>query len=157
ATVDGIALRAARTIVDRSLMPVPAEVERLRLDARFYQQPAFADDPGRFFAFLDRTLPVPDVTLAPRRRPPRGAERLRLTFTSPYRPVNPAYAGAHDSFRENHTVYAELWRHRDARPRPTVIGLHGFGMGWPTLDGLALMASGLFAAGLDVALLTLPL
>src|SRR5262245_20061623 len=138
-------------------MPAPAEVGRLRREARFYQQPVFADDPGRFFAFLDGAPAVPDVTLAPRRPPARGAERLRLTFASPYRPINPAYATAHDSFRENHTVHAELWRHRHARPRPTVIGLHGFGMGWPALDGIALTASGLFAAGLDVALLTLPL
>ena len=157
ATVDGIALRAARTLVDRALMPAPAEVERLRREALFYQQQAFADDPGRFFAFLDGAPAVPDVTLARRRPPARGAERLRLTFVSPYRPVNPAYATAHDSCSENHIVYAELWRHRHARPRPTVIGLHGFGMGWPALDGLALMASGLFGAGLDVALLTLPL
>jgi dienelactone hydrolase len=157
ATVDGIALRAARTLVDRALMPAPAEVERLRREARFYQQPAFVDDPSRFFAFLDGAPAIPDVTFARLRPPARGAERLRLTFASPYRPVNPAYATAHDAFSENHIVHAELWRHRRARPRPTVIGLHGFGMGWPALDGIALMASGLFAAGLDVALLTLPL
>jgi hypothetical protein len=156
-TVDGIALRAMRTVVDRALMPAPEEIERLRREACFYQQQAFADDPGRFFAFLDAVATVPEVTLAARRPPARGEERLRLTFASPYRPVNPAYVTAHDAFSENHIVHAELWRHRHGRPRPTVIGLHGFGMGWPALDGLALMASGLFAAGLDVALLTLPL
>ena len=72
ATVDGIALRAARTLVDRALMPAPAEVERLRREALFYRQQAFADDPGRFFAFLDGAPAVPDVTLARRRPPARG-------------------------------------------------------------------------------------
>ena len=157
AAVDGFAVGTARLLVDRALMPAPDQVDTLRADARFYQQPLFADDPRRFFAFLTERPPVPDAVLRPRRPPARHAERVGVTFASPYRPVNPAYTAEHGAFRENHVVHVELWRHTHCRPRPTVIGLHGFGMGWPALDALALMAPGLFAAGLDVALLTLPL
>lgn len=156
AAVDGFAVGTARLLIDRALMPAPDEVDALRTDACFYQQPVFADDPRRFFDFLDRPHPVPDAVMMPRRPPARGAERLGVTFKSPYQPVNPAYTAEHGSLRENQVVHAELWRHQTGGPRPTVIGLHGFGMGWPALDALALMVPGLFAAGLDVALLTLP-
>jgi pimeloyl-ACP methyl ester carboxylesterase len=156
ATVDDLAVRAARILVDRALMPAPDEVETLRASARFYQEAPFADDPRRFFGFLERSCPVPEVTLAPRARVAEG-ERLAITFPSPYQPANPAYAAEFGTFAENRVVHAELWRHRDGGPRPTVIGLHGFGMGHPTLDAAAIMAPALFAAGLDVALLTLPL
>ena len=156
ATVDDLAVRAARVLVDRALMPAPDEVETLRASARFYQEAPFANDPRRFFGFLERSCPVPEVTLAPRARVADG-ERLAITFPSPYQPANPAYAAEFGTFAENRVVHAELWRHRDVGPRPTVIGLHGFGMGHPTLDAAAIMAPALFAAGLDVALLTLPL
>jgi pimeloyl-ACP methyl ester carboxylesterase len=157
ATVDDIAVRAARLLVDRALMPRPDEVEMLRASARFYQDAPFADDPRRFFGFLDASCPVPEVALARRRPVARDGERLALTFASPFRPANPAYAPEFGGFTENRIVHAELWRHSDGGSRPTVIGLHGFGMGQPRVDAAAIMAPALFAAGLDVALLTLPL
>src|SRR5205085_980553 len=40
--------------------------------------------------------------------------------------------------------------------RPTVVALHGFTMGHPAIDAYVLMASRWFAAGLDVAFVTLP-
>jgi dienelactone hydrolase len=155
-TIDGLAVRAARLLVDRALMPTPDEVEALRASAGFYEAAPFADDPRHFFRFLDGGCPVPEARLAPR-RPLAGGERLAATFPSPYRPANPAYAAEYGGFTENHVVHAELWHHRGGRPRPAVIALHGFGMGHPALDAAVLMVPALFAAGLDVALLTLPL
>jgi pimeloyl-ACP methyl ester carboxylesterase len=157
ATVDGIAVRMARLLIDRALMPAPEEVEALRASARFYQQPMFAEEPRRFFGFLDGPPCVPDVTLAPRWPSRNGGERIALTFASPYHPANPAYADEYRAVPENLVVHAELWRHGHTRGRATVIGLHGFGMGYPALDAAVLMAPALFAAGLDVALFTLPL
>lgn len=50
------------------------------------------------------------------------------------------------------------WKHADGRARPTVLLLHGFGMGAiPWIDARVLCASQWFASGIDVALLTLPL
>jgi dienelactone hydrolase len=157
AGIDSIAVRAARLLVDRALMPTPDEADALRASAGFYEAAPFADDPRRFFHFLDRSCPVPEATLTPRRPLAGDGERLSASFLSPYRPANPAYAAEYGGFTENHFVHVELWRHRDGGPRTTVIGLHGFGMGHPALDAVALMAPALFAAGLDVALLTLPL
>jgi dienelactone hydrolase len=157
AAVDGLVVRTARLVVDRVLMPAPEEVDALRASARFYQQPAFAEDPRRFFGFLDRPAPVPEAMLTPRRPSAGERERATLTFRSSYRPANPAYAEEHDALAENQVVHAELWRHRGTRSRPLMIGLHGFGMGRPAIDAVVLMAPALFAAGLDVLLFTLPL
>ena len=156
ATVDGIVVRTARFVVDRALMPGPGEVQALRNAARFYEQ-GFADDPRRFFAFLDGPQAVPQVTVGLPRRLGRDGERVALTFPTAYQPANPAHLAEHEALHENRLVHAELWRHRGGRARATVVAMHGFGMGYPPLDALALMAPSLFAAGLDVALLTLPL
>jgi pimeloyl-ACP methyl ester carboxylesterase len=156
-TIDGIAVRAARLLVDRALMPTPDEMGALRASAGFYAAAPFADDPRHFFRFLDGSRPVPEATFTLRRALAGDGERVAATFRSPYRPANPAYTAEYDGFSENHLVHVELWRHRRGQPRPTVIGLHGFGMGHPALDAVVLMAPTLFAAGLDVALLTLPL
>jgi pimeloyl-ACP methyl ester carboxylesterase len=53
-------------------------------------------------------------------------------------------------------VLVEHWMHGPARPRATVVALHGFTMGYPRMDAFALFATSLFAAGFDVALMTLP-
>src|SRR5262249_53112617 len=86
----------------------------------------------------------------------RGSARARVAFLSPYRPFDPAFAAEHASHVENHWVHAETWRHRDRTTRGTMVLLHGFGMGRPGFDAVALMAPAFFADGLDVALLTLP-
>jgi pimeloyl-ACP methyl ester carboxylesterase len=160
AGVDTVAMRAARLVVDTTVMPGPADAQRMHAAGGFYRQPAFVEEPRRFFGFLDADPPPPELPEA-RTRPLRSAdlrrERARLTFRSDYRPVNPAFAGEHARLTENRIVHAEVWRHRDAPARATVIALHGFGMGNPTVDAQVLMAPALFKSGLDVVLLTLPL
>jgi pimeloyl-ACP methyl ester carboxylesterase len=155
AGVDSVVVRTARLVVDRALMPTPEEADALRASAGFYAP--FADDPRRFFAFLDEPAAPPEATVVATQPIDGNGERASATFASAYRPVNPAYAAEYGSFTENHLVHVEHWHHRDARPRTTVIALHGFGMGQPAFDAVALMAPALFAAGLDVALMTLPL
>src|SRR5689334_12978892 len=156
AAIDGFALRTARAVIDRTLMPSPDAVDALRQQARFYQQPELVAEPRRFFPFADEPPAVPQVVAQPCRPRVRGSTRARLAFRSPYRPLNPAFAAEHGAHAENQWVYAEAWRHRDHAARGTVVLLHGFGMGRPGFDALVLMAPALFASGLDVALLTLP-
>jgi pimeloyl-ACP methyl ester carboxylesterase len=157
AAIDGIALRTARAVIDRTLMAPPGVADEIRLQARFYRQPELLAEPRRFFPFADETPRVPEVVVQPCPPRVRGSSRARLAFRSPYRPLNPAFEAEHAARAENHWVYAETWRHRDRAARGSVILLHGFGMGRPGFDAIALMAPGFFASGLDVALLTLPL
>lgn len=157
AGIDELVLRAVRAVIDRTLMPAPAAAGALREEARFYAHPAFTADPRRFFPFLARPEPAPRGRLLPLRPRVRGSECARVTFRSPYRPVNPAFATAYAATPENHWVHAELWCHRRREPTATAILLHGFGMGHPRLDASVLMAPAIFDAGLDVVLVTLPL
>jgi surfactin synthase thioesterase subunit len=53
-------------------------------------------------------------------------------------------------------VLFEHWMHGPQRPAGTVVALHGFSMGRPRIDAVALLASHWFRLGLDVALVTLP-
>jgi pimeloyl-ACP methyl ester carboxylesterase len=157
AAIDGIALRTARAVIDRTLMPPPEAADELRVQARFYQQPELLAEPRRFFPFADDASRVPDVVVQPCPPRVRDSARARIAFRSPYRPHNPAFAAEHAAHAENHWVYAETWRHREHAARGSVVLLHGFGMGNPGFDAIALMAPAFFASGLDVALLTLPL
>jgi pimeloyl-ACP methyl ester carboxylesterase len=157
AGVDAIVLRAARAAIDFAVMPSPGELGALHASAAFYLHPELQAEPRRFFPFLERPIDAPDATLLPRRTRIRGAERFALTFASTYEPAHPGERARHGAWRENGIVHVDLWLHRDRPARGTIVGLHGFGMGRPALDAAALMAPGLFASGLDVALLTLPL
>jgi dienelactone hydrolase len=53
-------------------------------------------------------------------------------------------------------VLLEHWKHEGGRPRATVIGLHGFAMGRPAIDAVALFARQWYERGIDVVLVTLP-
>ncbi len=156
AGIDSLALAAARALLDRTVMPRPHELDRLRSSADFYLQPELQAQPLRFFEFLNAPLEVPEVSLSARRPRARNSERLSLVFDSAYEPAHPDQRAEHAHQAENHTVRAELWRHRNAEARGTLIALHGFAMGNPWFDAPALMASNFFELGLDVALFTLP-
>ena len=157
AAIDRVAVGSARILIDRTVMPSPDEMTAMLGQAAFYRTPDFRAEPRRFFAFLDRPEPVPDVVIAPFDAGARGRARARIVFASPYRPANPAFAAEHARHVENHWVHAETWSHQDRPARGTIILLHGFGMGGSRLDALALMAPALFASGLDVVLFALPL
>lgn len=157
AGIDGLAMRTARVVIDRTVMPAPEAADELRAQASFYARADLLADPRRFFDFLDRPEPVPAVRLEPRRSRVPGSERARIVFASPYSPANPAFAAEHATLEENRWAHAEIWRHREREATATVVLLHGFGMGNPRLDARLLMAPALFAAGLDVVLFTLPL
>jgi len=172
AGVDGLVLRGARVLIDRTIMPPPDEAERLRESSSFYTSARFVENPRAFFAFLDDLVEVPAVEeLAS--HPLRGGRRIELRYASRYHPVHPEHSATFAEQTQNQSVPLELWRHdqhqpaspsgwlhgsaRGGRKRPTLIALHGFGMGYPRIDAPALMVPEFYAMGLDVALISLPL
>lgn len=95
-------------------------------------------------AIATPSLPRVFAPLAPRVER-RGHGREELSYASP---------GASDG-------HVQLRRHGD-RPRPTVICIHGYRMGWPRLDRAAFRARGLdveawYQRGFDIAFFVLPL
>ena len=76
----------------------------------------------------------------------------KRTLVAGYRPFAAGSAGDESRLQ----IPIEHWVHEGQPPRATVLALHGFGMGRPRLDAVALFASQWFRRGMDVALLTLP-
>jgi dienelactone hydrolase len=108
----------------------------------------------------ERAHPVPPTLEKPKlvSRHLRGAGPLEhLTFASEYEPHDPEIHERYLAFERNRIAHVYLWRHRD-RPRPTLICLHGYGMGRIGFDAQVFRVSWLHRSlGLDVAAVILPL
>jgi hypothetical protein len=85
-----------------------------------------------------------------------------LVFPSEYEAADPEIAASYRAHAANQRVHALLFRHRGGAPRPTLISLHGFGMGrlqadlaWLRLRGLDLAALHR-ELDLDIAYVILP-
>jgi hypothetical protein len=84
-----------------------------------------------------------------------SAEDLR--FESEFEPRDAEIRERWLAVARNRTARALLWRHPGG-PRPTLIVIHGYGMGRPGFDARAFEVPRLHAQlGVDVALVTLPL
>ncbi len=151
--LDGTMLQAMRFVVDAALMPRPADLPALRASAEPFVTGELWDEPRKFFAFVDQ--PAAPVRVSSRcRRSLQGGAIFAREFTTAYRPYHEAGTGAESSPQD--TVLVEHWIHEPEHPVATVLALHGFSMGYPRIDAVALFATQCFRAGLDVALLTLP-
>lgn len=89
----------------------------------------------------------------------RGRDLEYLSFTSEYEPH--AHTPGRDrwlGYEGNRTAHAMLFRHDDDLPRPWLIGIHGFQMGYPFMDTLLFDPEYYHEElGLNVILPTLPL
>jgi len=87
-----------------------------------------------------------------------GAGQLEhLRFESEYQPGDPEIRDDYLAQRRNRIAHAYLWRHASG-PRPTLICIHGYGMGRISLDAHAWDVDWLHRRlGLDVAAVVLPL
>jgi pimeloyl-ACP methyl ester carboxylesterase len=151
--LDRVALRGMRLAFDALLHPSPAEIDAARESAAPYVTNALLSDPRRFFDFLDEAPePVPMHEGRPRERH-RGVVVTRQ-FLTRYVPYH--CSGTWPRCVENDRVTVEHWMHRPGPPRATVLALHGFTMGTPSVDAHVLMAATWFELGFDVALLALP-
>lgn len=107
-----------------------------------------------------RAHPLPPPLEKPRivSRHVIGAGPLEhLSFASEYEPPDPEIRDVYLGIPANRVAHAYLWRHRDG-PRPTLLCLHGYGMGRVALDARAWNVPWLHEKlGVDVALLVLPL
>ncbi len=80
-----------------------------------------------------------------------------LRFESEYQPNDPEIRDSYLAHPRNRMAHAYLWRHPSG-PRPTLICIHGYGMGRISLDARAWDVGWLHQRlGLDVAAVVLPL
>ncbi|MCP5059132.1 MAG: hypothetical protein GY937_20700 [bacterium] len=127
--------------------------EDLRAAAERHRETGVLENPA---AAHPRPPALEKVSLVP--TPVWGAGRAELLrFESEYEPRDPEIRDRYVGIEPNRTSHVHLWRHGD-RPRPTLICLHGYGMGRIAWDARAFDLEGLHGKlGLDVAVPTLPL
>ncbi len=105
--------------------------------------------------------PLEKPSIAVRRVPGAGSAE-HLVFPSEYQAADPEIAAAYQAHTANRNAHALLFRHRSGSPRPTLLSIHGFGMGRLQADLAWLRVRGLDLAALhreldlDVAYVILP-
>ncbi len=148
--VDSAVLGAARLAVDWTLMPRAGDLPEMLDTAAPFLEGELRSDPSRYLSREGVSIAVGGHRERQKRRL-RGGSIISRRLSVPYEPFSEASPRAvRDEVRLEH------WMHRGGMRRPTVLALHGFGMGYPSIDGPALFASELYRGGLDVALMTLP-
>jgi pimeloyl-ACP methyl ester carboxylesterase len=153
--VDAALVQAMRLVVDAILLPQPDDLPALQLSALPFVVGELAEEPRRYFDFVDAPLAPLEVSER-RRRALAGGAVIARRFTTEYRP-HPAVAELVGAVPpEGDRLRVDHWAHEPRRPHGTVIALHGFTMGNPRIDSVALFADALYRRGLDVALVTLP-
>ncbi len=132
---------------------LPAEhVIRNRLEQalQFYTQPEFLADPDLFH--VRPTLSHVPVVRA--LAPLPGGRMIETTFDSGFVPRNPLYREAYLQYRENQRIH--LWQLEHDEPRPTVLYVHGWGGGIPSIELRMFPLRALYEQGYDVAMFTQP-
>ena len=152
--MDELALALAQGL---NRLPTPGDYERVSAElahARWlFEERGWLDEPASYH----RTPPpLAEVSFARGRTVQQPYERMLFPSGWSARPEEPG-AERWTSYEGNATAAVTLLRHRD-RPRPWVVAVHGFGMGFPFMDLTGLHAVHLHRdLGLNVAMPVLPL
>lgn len=83
-------------------------------------------------------------------------EVIDLMFKSNFIPRYEPFREEYSKYKENHRVYARMWRHPKGESLGTVIGVHGLFMGDPRVNAVTLVPGFFFRLGLDVILYEMP-
>ena len=133
----------------------PLKIKDFSSDKAFYEEIADKGDPKLFFKNPPRDVPISrKVIRYPHLRAKDGIWE-RLTFDSPFIPVNPRVRDSYVKFRANKKAHAHYWYHLDG-PRPTVCAIHGYFADPFWFNEWYLTLPLFFEAGCDVLLFTLP-
>lgn len=151
--LDRAVLRGMSLAFDAALVLPETDYPTLHAAAEPYLTPELRANPARFFAGLDDERIRPPVVDAVQSMP--GGTVTRLRFASDYVPYHKASDGG-EPCRANDELWVDHWAHTDRPAKATMIAIHGFTMGAPAIDARVMMVERWFAAGLDVALVTLP-
>jgi pimeloyl-ACP methyl ester carboxylesterase len=159
ALADRSLMRTVALIVERRILPRDVDLDLLRNSVQAMLDSNFGSQPRQFFRFVE-TLEAPgksgcgEVHSLARRRI-KGGYAYRRRLTSRYR-HHPQIRPSEDTAQASDAIQFEHWVHARGAAVGSVIVLHGFAMGWPVIDAVAMSASEWFRRGFNVALLTLP-
>jgi dienelactone hydrolase len=153
--LDSVVMRGVSAVVERVLIPTVEDVEALRGSASAFLRSDLLEQPRGFFEFADRPV-MPRAVSIHGGRDLRGGAVYRRKLQTDYRPYAAPGCEPEVEISNGDPILLEHWKHEGRQTRGTVIGLHGFAMGRPALDAVALFARQWYDRGLDVALMTLP-
>lgn len=140
-----VTISFSEILAEQELSALPAELE-------YYSCEKFTAAPEDFFQH-PASAPAPEFS-TPKYIP--GGEVVDLQFLSGYTPRYEPFRREFESYQENRTVHARLWRHTDRESLGTMITLHGWKMGDQRSNALIFQPGYLFRLGLDVLVCELP-
>lgn len=85
----------------------------------------------------------------------KDGQVIDLSFSSTYQAHFDSYNEQLNANSRNRVAHARLWKH-DGAPRPTMIAIHGWGMGDQRVNALAFLPGYYYNLGMNVALFELP-
>lgn len=111
--------------------------EEMRAASRFYEERGFVDDPLSYH----RSPPPLEEPLLLADRSLNGIAFERMSFDSNFGP-HPGEPGRERwlGYFPNHIAHAWVLRHEGTAPRPWLVCIHGFAMGYPLMDLAAFRA-----------------
>jgi pimeloyl-ACP methyl ester carboxylesterase len=159
ALLDRSLMRSVTLMVEKRVLPRDVNLDRLRESIHVMLDANIIDKPKDYFRFvrgLESAAASAPARLRTRERHRiKGGKIVRHQIESVYQhyprlPLPESMAQTIDAIQFEH------WVHNDDSEVGSVIVLHGFAMGWPVIDAMAMSASQWFARGFNVILLTLP-
>ncbi len=159
AVTDHFLRSAAGTLMCASALPLgyhPLEIKRAFDDLEVYEPIAREGDATKFFKKPPSGVRVQAgrADWFPRFEPPDGVVE-KLTFESPFEPINPRLRESYLRHEENRIAYARYWRHHGG-PRPTIVAIHGFTADFYLVNEWFFALPWFYSMGCDVLLYTLP-
>lgn len=161
AALDRVARTGLGAMVCTALAPlllVPGGIERERERLQFYRRYADKADVETIFPKPPAVAVREDSSLCDAlssRLSRAGMIRRRLSFESPFLPLQPALQEEYLSHRGNRRARALHYRHADG-PRPTLLFMHGQSLDSYRINSWWFELPALFRQGYDILLVTLP-
>ncbi len=159
ALLDRSLMRTVTLVVEKRVLPRDADLDMLRESIHTMLDTGLNNRPQDFFRFVKKLESGSDSDSAGlhtiERRRIKGGRIYRRKLKSSYQHYQ-KLTPPDSSIEEDDTIQFEHWVHEPGLARGSVIVLHGFAMGWPVIDAVAMSASTWFKRGFNVILLTLP-
>jgi pimeloyl-ACP methyl ester carboxylesterase len=159
ALLDRSLMRSVTLMVEKRVLPRDVNLDRLRESIHVMLDANIIDKPKDYFRFvrgLESAAASAPARLRTRERHRiKGGKIVRRQIESVYQHY-PRLPLPESMAQKNDAIQFEHWVHNHDSEVGSVIVLHGFAMGWPVIDAMAMSASQWFARGFNVILLTLP-
>lgn len=159
ALLDRSLMRTVTYVVEKRILPRDVDLDMLRDSIHAMLDTGLVDRPHEFFHFvaeLESPRKKRHVGLqSERRRRIKGGNIYRRKLASSYQ-YHPRMTQPESVTGQEDSIHFEHWVHEPGTAVGSVIVLHGFAMGWPVIDAMAMSASEWFERGFNVLLLTLP-